>query len=154
MTEWLSVGIDDFDGFNDLTNIKIIDFKKEYNANARVYTLKCNLYADGENIQFSQIISRVHKFGEIKGLKTLKMYYNEVREFIVKNEAETLETIYIEGLYDLQKFDTLVNLKRLKNLQIINSESLIYFNPSKPLPNLEVLKINFTQLQNFTPTLS
>lgn len=102
LTEWLSVGIDDFDGFNDLTNIKIIDFKKEYNANTGVYTLKCNLYADGENIQFSQIISRVHKFGEIKGLKTLKMYYNEVREFIVKNEAETLETIYIEGLYDLK----------------------------------------------------
>lgn len=147
---WLEEGIDYFGGENNLTNVKIIDFKKEY-INVS-YTIKCNLYADGEEIQFSQIFNRVHKFGEIKGLKTLKMYYNEVREFIVKNEAETLETIYIEGLYDLQSFDTLVNLKSLKDLRLIFVNELQEFDPTKPLPNLETLKIFASSLTRFTPT--
>lgn len=152
LKEWLMFGIDDFEGLNDLTNVEILDFKKEYNPNHTSYNLKCILFADGENIQFSQIFNRVDKFGEIKGLKTLKMYYNEVNYFTIKNEAETLETIYIEGLYDLQTFDTEVELKSLKDLQLINVNQLNKFDPSKTLSSLEKINITASNLTKFTPT--
>lgn len=132
-------------------NVKVNEFKRSFNPITNRYKIEANVYGDGEKINFAEIFMSIDKIGNLKGLRFLTIKACPIKEFIIKNNIESIEGIGLDELYDLQRFDTNFDLPKLIDFAIINT-GLIEFNPKKSFEGLEGLHIIQSNLVRFSPT--
>ena len=153
--DWLEYGVDSNNNYlNVLQNIKIEDFRVEDDINTGIKKIKCNLFADGSQIGFSDNIHFVIKIGKVKNLESLNLLgvSNLYLSQIISDLSE-LKKIKISHCWSFQNFDNKKDMQSLEEIRIDNVSLAEGFVPKGNFPNLRFLEIqNAYDMRWFKPT--
>lgn len=148
---YLELGVDNGGNYLNpsIQNIVITDFSIINDGDN--ITLRCNLFADCEEINFYDQFYKIYRIGEISGLIALGVRNSNFDLSEIKTDLSSIEKMYFS--YTLENgFNPSQELPNLSNLTI-DYGYLLDFKPTKNLPNLHQLEITRTQsMEKFNPT--